>query len=57
MVFCPAFATLFHQLTLVLFGVFPLMSGCFLVNKVLGVVVDLGQPLDSMGVNQLVVGV
>ena len=57
MVFCPAFATLFHQLTLVLFGVLPLMSGCFLVNKVLGVVVDLGQPLDSMGVNQLVVGV
>ena len=57
MVVCPDFATLLHEVTFVLLGVLPLMSGSFLVNEVLGVVVDLGQTLDSMGINQLVVGV
>ena len=42
MVVCPDFATLLHEVTFVLLGVLPLMPGSFLVNEVLGIVVDLG---------------
>ena len=42
MVVCPDFATLLHEVTFVLLGVLPLMSGSFLVNEVLGIIVDLG---------------
>ena len=53
----PAFGTLLHQVTLVLLGVFPLVSGCFLMNEVLWIFIDFGQTLHSMGVDQFMVRV
>ena len=57
MVFCPAVGTLLHQVPLEVFGVFALMFGSFLVDVMLWVFIDLGQPLDRVAVDLFVVGV
>ena len=55
MVFSPGFRTLLHQVTLVLFGLLTLMPWSLLVDVVQRVIVDLGQPLDCMLVDQLAI--
>ena len=55
MVVCPFVGTLPHQVPLVVLGVFALMLGGFLVNVMLWVLKDLGQPLDRMAVDLPVV--
>lgn len=55
MVLGPGFGALLHQVTLVLFGVFALVSGSFFVDVVQRVFIDFGQSLDCMFVDQLMV--
>ena len=43
------------QVSFEVFGHFSLVPGCFLVNVVFRVVVDLAQPLDGMGVDQMMI--
>ena len=55
MVFSPGFRTLLHQVTLVLFGLLTLMPWSLLVDVVQRVIVNLGQPLHCMLIDQLVI--
>ena len=55
MIVGPFMGTLPHQVPLVVLGAFALMFGGFLVDVMLWVLIDLGQPLDRMAVDLAVV--
>ena len=55
MVVSPGFHALLHQVSLVLFGLLALMPWSLLVDVVQRVIVNLGQPLHCMLIDQLVI--